>query len=50
MVAGIGLRALAEVIHAYPTQGEGIRQAADAYVSTRISPRLLGLTRRWLRR
>ena len=50
MVAGIGLRGLADVIHAYPTQGEGIRQAADAYVRTLVSPLLLGLSRRWLRR
>jgi pyruvate/2-oxoglutarate dehydrogenase complex dihydrolipoamide dehydrogenase (E3) component len=50
MVAGIGLRDLAKVIHAYPTQGEGIRQAADAYVGTLITPRLLGVARRWLQR
>jgi len=30
MVAGIGLRTLARVIHAYPTQAEAIRKAADA--------------------
>ncbi|WP_295456143.1 FAD-dependent oxidoreductase [uncultured Thiodictyon sp.] len=30
MVAGLGLRRLAEVIHAYPTQGEAVRQAAQA--------------------
>jgi pyruvate/2-oxoglutarate dehydrogenase complex dihydrolipoamide dehydrogenase (E3) component len=35
LAAGIGLAALAEVIHAYPTQGSAIRQAADAYVRTR---------------
>jgi pyruvate/2-oxoglutarate dehydrogenase complex dihydrolipoamide dehydrogenase (E3) component len=30
MVAGMGLRRLARVIHAYPTQGEAVRQAAQA--------------------
>jgi pyruvate/2-oxoglutarate dehydrogenase complex dihydrolipoamide dehydrogenase (E3) component len=30
LVAGMGLRRLAHVIHAYPTQGEGVRQAAQA--------------------
>ena len=32
MVAGMGLRRLAGVIHAYPTQGEAVRQAAQACV------------------
>ena len=35
IVAGVGLRMLARVIHAYPTQAEAIRKAADAYVRTR---------------
>ena len=30
MVAGMGLRRLAHVIHAFPTQGEAVRQAAQA--------------------
>jgi pyruvate/2-oxoglutarate dehydrogenase complex dihydrolipoamide dehydrogenase (E3) component len=30
MVAGMGLRRLAQVIHAFPTQGEAVRQAAQA--------------------
>ena len=30
MMAGLGLRRLARVIHAYPTQGEAVRQAAQA--------------------
>jgi pyruvate/2-oxoglutarate dehydrogenase complex dihydrolipoamide dehydrogenase (E3) component len=36
--AGIGLRALAQVIHAYPTQTEAIKMAADAYDRTRMTP------------
>jgi pyruvate/2-oxoglutarate dehydrogenase complex dihydrolipoamide dehydrogenase (E3) component len=34
MVAGLGLRRLAQVIHAYPTQGEAVRQAAQACVQS----------------
>jgi hypothetical protein len=30
MVAGGGLRALADVIHPFPTQADGIRMAAEA--------------------
>ena len=50
MVAGIGLRTLATVIHAYPTQAEAIKQAADAYTRTRLTPLLGWLLRKWLNR
>jgi pyruvate/2-oxoglutarate dehydrogenase complex dihydrolipoamide dehydrogenase (E3) component len=50
MVAGIGLRTLAKVLPAYPTQGAAIRQAADAYVRTRLTPTLFRLARLWLQR
>ncbi|KWT91644.1 MULTISPECIES: mercuric reductase [unclassified Variovorax] len=50
MVAGIGLRTLAGVIHAYPTQAEAIKKAADAYTRTRLSPLLGWLLRKWLNR
>lgn len=50
MVAGIGLRGLAKVVQAYPTQGAAIREAADAYVATQLTPRMFNLARRWLRR
>ncbi len=46
--AGIGLRALARVIHTYPTQAEAIKMAADAYTRTRLTPTLRSLSRRWL--
>ena len=36
--AGIGLGALARVIHPYPTQAEAIRQLGDAYQRTRLTP------------
>jgi pyruvate/2-oxoglutarate dehydrogenase complex dihydrolipoamide dehydrogenase (E3) component len=38
MVAGIGLRTLARVIHAYPTQAEAIRMAAAACARTPAKP------------
>ncbi len=50
MVAGIGLTTLARVIHAYPTQAEAIRMAADAYSRTRLTPTIRSLLRRWLAR
>ena len=48
MVAGIGLRTLARVIHAYPTQAEAIKKAADAYTRTRLTPAVKSLLRRWV--
>jgi pyruvate/2-oxoglutarate dehydrogenase complex dihydrolipoamide dehydrogenase (E3) component len=50
MVAGLGLRALAEVVQAYPTQGAAIRQAAEACVRSRLTPTMSRLARRWLQR
>ena len=50
MVAGVGMRTLARVIHAYPTKGEAIREAAKAYNRTRITPRVLARLHRWLNR
>ncbi len=50
MVAGIGLRSLSRVIHAYPTQGEAIRQAAKAYNRERLTPRILARLKGWLAR
>jgi len=50
MVAGVGLRTLAKVIHAYPTKTEAIREAAMAYNRRRLSGRLLARLRRCLPR
>ena len=50
MVAGLGLRGLGRVIHAYPTQAEAIRHAADAYRRTRLTPRIRARLGRWLAR
>ncbi len=49
MVAGIALRTLARVIHAYPTQAEAIKKAADVYNRARLTPTLQSLLRRWLK-
>ncbi|HEY5059895.1 MAG TPA: hypothetical protein VII52_00105, partial [Gemmatimonadaceae bacterium] len=48
MVAGVGLGGLAAVIHVYPTQADAIKQAADAYNRTRLTPMVRALARRWL--
>ena len=50
MVNKIGLGKLAAVIHAYPTQADGIRKAADAYRKTLLTDRtrsLLKLLSKW---
>lgn len=48
MVNGIGLGAIANVIHPYPTQAEAIRHVADAYNRTRLTPFLKNVFRRYL--
>ncbi|MEJ0046223.1 MAG: mercuric reductase [Rhodospirillales bacterium] len=48
ITAGIGLRALARVVHTYPTQAEAIKMAADAFNRTRLTPALKSLSSRWL--
>lgn len=49
MVSGIGLKTLSKVIHAYPTQAEAIKMAADAFTATRLTPSLQRFTKLWLR-
>lgn len=46
---GIGLGALAGVIHPYPTQAEAIRRAGDAYQRTRLTPRAATILRAFIR-
>jgi len=48
IAAGIGLGRIAGVIHPYPTQAEAIRQVADAYNHTRLTPFVKGLFARFL--
>ena len=49
MVAGIGLRDVARVIHPSGTQAEAIKMAADAYNRTRLTPAIQSLLGRWLK-
>jgi pyruvate/2-oxoglutarate dehydrogenase complex dihydrolipoamide dehydrogenase (E3) component len=49
MVNGLGLKAIANVIHPYPTQAEAIRQVADMYNRTRLTPFARNVFSFWLR-
>ena len=48
MVGNLGLKTIANVIHPYPTQAEAIRQVADAYNRTRLTPWIKKLFSLWL--
>jgi pyruvate/2-oxoglutarate dehydrogenase complex dihydrolipoamide dehydrogenase (E3) component len=50
VAAGIGLRKLAQVVRAYPTQAEAIGIAADNYNKTRLTPARHWLLSKWLHR
>lgn len=47
MVGNLGLGTITNVIHPYPTQAEAIKQVADAYNRTRLTPLVKGLLSRW---
>lgn len=47
MVGKIGLGTLSGVIHPYPTQAEAIKQAADAYNRTRLTPFVKTIFEKW---
>jgi pyruvate/2-oxoglutarate dehydrogenase complex dihydrolipoamide dehydrogenase (E3) component len=49
LTQGIGLGAIANVIHPYPTQAEAIRQCGDMYNRTRLTPFVKGVFDKWLR-
>jgi pyruvate/2-oxoglutarate dehydrogenase complex dihydrolipoamide dehydrogenase (E3) component len=49
MTNGVGLGALTNVIHPYPTQAEAIKAAAGLYTRTRLTPRVKRLFETWLR-
>lgn len=49
MTAGLGLSAIGNTIHPYPTQGEVIRKLADAYNRTRLTPTVKRVLSAWLR-
>lgn len=48
MAGGLGLGALANVIHPYPTHSEGVWKAAGMYNRTRLTPLVAGAMGRWL--
>ena len=48
MVGKLGLKTISGVIHPYPTQAEAIKQAADMYNRTRLTPFVRKLFDRWL--
>jgi pyruvate/2-oxoglutarate dehydrogenase complex dihydrolipoamide dehydrogenase (E3) component len=48
MTKGIPLSALAETIHAYPTQVETLKRLGDAYNKTKLTPFVAGLFKRLL--
>ncbi|MCB0149988.1 MAG: FAD-dependent oxidoreductase, partial [Caldilineaceae bacterium] len=48
MVAGVGLKTLATVIHPYPTQAEAIRKIADQYNRTRLTPFVKRALQTWM--
>jgi len=53
MVAGVGLKTIANVIHPYPTQGEAIRAVANTYNRSRLTPMAKNILTRlmaWQRR
>ncbi|TGQ65551.1 mercuric reductase [Mesorhizobium sp. M00.F.Ca.ET.186.01.1.1] len=48
--SGMGLQALADVIHPFPTQAQGIKMAGDAYRRTQFTSSWRQATTRWLAR
>lgn len=49
MTAGIGLSRISGVIHPYPTRGEIIRKAGDAYSRARLTPLVKRVMKVWFR-
>jgi len=48
IVGNLGLKTLSHVIHLYPTQAEAIKQSADLYNRSRLTPFIKGLFTKWL--
>lgn len=49
ITAGVGLGKISSTIHPYPTQGEVIKKAADAWRRTKLTPTVKRLFRLWMR-
>ncbi len=45
----IGLKGIANTIHPYPTHAEALRKLGDQYNRTRLTPRVAGIMRQWLK-
>ena len=45
----VGLKSIANTIHPYPTHAEAIRKLGDQYNRTRLTPRVAGIMRQWLK-
>lgn len=48
MAGKLGLGAVGNVIHPYPTQAEAIRRVGDQYNRTRLTPFVAGLMKTWM--
>jgi pyruvate/2-oxoglutarate dehydrogenase complex dihydrolipoamide dehydrogenase (E3) component len=48
MAGKLGLRTISGVIHPYPTQAEAIKQCADEYNRTRLTPYVKSALKKWL--
>jgi pyruvate/2-oxoglutarate dehydrogenase complex dihydrolipoamide dehydrogenase (E3) component len=48
MTRGLGLAALSQTVHPYPTQAEVLRRLGDAWQKTRLTPRRAALLRAFL--
>ena len=48
MVGGLGLKTISKTIHPYPTQAEAIKRMGDAYMRTKLTPKVKKLFRKWL--
>jgi pyruvate/2-oxoglutarate dehydrogenase complex dihydrolipoamide dehydrogenase (E3) component len=48
MAGGLGLSAIANTIHPYPTQAEALKKVGDAYQRTRLTPLVRWLLRKML--
>ena len=49
MTNGLRLGAIGATIHPYPTQGEVLRKAADAFNRTRLTPTVKAIFRLWFK-
>ncbi len=48
MVGKLGLRSISRVIHPYPSQAEAIKQVADMYNRSRLTPFIAKVFAKWL--